>query len=639
MTLEPETHPSHPGTASSKRFDPWLIPLLACFVLAGLLGTRLIFDSDLGFHLKGGQWIAQNHQVPTQDTYTFTVSGHDYLDIHWLYQLMLYALFKLGGYSMISLANAGCALLLVFLTHKRLKLTDSPLWMRLVLLTTVLLMVEIRFRARPEILSYILMSLTLLILEMRTKGERNLLFLLPFLFVIWANVEGLFAVGWVIVGIYCLASLVQSKNTDQKLMLYSGMSLAAPLANPNFLKGAVYPFTQMLMLRNSNVFKQAIFELQPPWPLDSSFFLAPSLYLFVYKVFSLLLLLALVMTFRQRKIHEFLIFLVFFGLSLAALRNIILFMFVCGPLAVSCWKSLKWEKLRKAQVILFGHSAAPWLAALVLVGLCLRVATGAYYVNDRRPDRFGLGLDRDQVPVKACEFLAQNHLDGKILNQLNPGGWLEWLWSGKAFIDGRLEVMGEDFFRDFMSTSTPGRLGLLADKYQADILFFNPLDAMQWTEDLPKMPGWRPVYLDGNTVIYLRRGYGDQVPDLDYSRLPSDWGISKDIQDQALTILRVPSTPRWVSFWEEFFFTPPYPKWFQTMGVFNTFAGHPETAEAMDLEAIRLSRGRYVEFFYNLRGLFAASNRSEEEQLCDQQVKALRPGSLFLEYTGKASGN
>jgi hypothetical protein len=180
---------------NSRRFDPWIYSLAACFLLAALLGTRVLFDPDLGFHLKAGQWIVQNHQVPSKDTFTYTVSDHDYLDIQWLYQVLLYTLYCVGGYPLISLVNGISVLGLLFITWKRLKLTDAPRWMCVLLLTMVLLGIEIRFWGRPETLSCILMSLTLWILELWTKKEKNLLFLLPVIFMVWANIEGLFAVG------------------------------------------------------------------------------------------------------------------------------------------------------------------------------------------------------------------------------------------------------------------------------------------------------------------------------------------------------------------------------------------------------------------------------------------------------------
>src|SRR5579883_529810 len=78
--------------------NAWIGSFLACFLLLVLLATRQIHDADLGFHLKGGQWIVQNHAFPNKDDYTYTVPTHEYIDLHWLYQILLFALYKTGSY-------------------------------------------------------------------------------------------------------------------------------------------------------------------------------------------------------------------------------------------------------------------------------------------------------------------------------------------------------------------------------------------------------------------------------------------------------------------------------------------------------------------------------------------------------------
>ncbi len=38
----------------------------------------------MGFHLRAGQWILQNHAFPDKDLFTYTVNQNDYVDLHWL---------------------------------------------------------------------------------------------------------------------------------------------------------------------------------------------------------------------------------------------------------------------------------------------------------------------------------------------------------------------------------------------------------------------------------------------------------------------------------------------------------------------------------------------------------------------------
>ena len=118
MTFDPsgDNNTTTAGASRSLISDPWFYGLLSCFILLVIFGARLITDFDLGYHLKGGQWILGNHAFPSKDTYTYTVSGHEYVDIHWLYQVALYLLYLIGGYSLITIANIVLIFLVFFLT-------------------------------------------------------------------------------------------------------------------------------------------------------------------------------------------------------------------------------------------------------------------------------------------------------------------------------------------------------------------------------------------------------------------------------------------------------------------------------------------------------------------------------------------
>jgi len=605
-----------PRPAAFVLAEPWLYPLLACLVLAFLFAIHPINDSDLGLHLKGGQWILENHRFPSTDTYTYTLADRSYLDIHWFYQVVLYFLYRLGGYSLLTLFHALLIAATGFLAFKRLRFTGASYWICSVLLLTTLLACEIRFRVRPEIASWLLLSLTLWVLELRNTQNRDLLWLLPILQLVWVNVEGLFILGWVVMGLYVVSGLSSPRGLDKKLLRYSLIAAGVCILNPNFFRGMAYPVSNFITLTNP-VMHDSLKELQSPWFATPSLLFAPTLYLLLYKLFSFFLFGLMTATFHRRTLRDWLMALVFFALSASAFRNIPLFLVACIPLAAPCWKDLEWAWLRKAQAAFLSRPMAAGLFVLLVLGISLRVVTGAYYVSDRRTDRFGLGLDNLAQPVRASEFLVEKHLDGKILNQLDDGGWLDWQGPQKTFIDGRFEVSGADFYYQYLAAATPGGLAALAGKYQADILFFSSHNA-SWTGQLQSMPDWRPVYLDPCTVVYLRKGYRDEIPSLDSSRVLSQAGISPSIINDAEALLQAPPPP--ASLLDGFLKPVVFPDDLSNLGIFFGTSGHPQEAEACFLEAIRRSQGRYYDFYYNLGLLYAQEGQRTEWGLCLSQV-------------------
>ena len=105
---------------------PWRYALAAVFVLLVVFTARYLSDADLGYHLRGGQWILEHHRFPSKDTYTYTRSNADYLDLHWLYQILIYATYVIGGYTALSLLNIVLVAAAFALAAKRVQMTGAP---------------------------------------------------------------------------------------------------------------------------------------------------------------------------------------------------------------------------------------------------------------------------------------------------------------------------------------------------------------------------------------------------------------------------------------------------------------------------------------------------------------------------------
>jgi tetratricopeptide (TPR) repeat protein len=255
----------------------------------------------------------------------------------------------------------------------------------------------------------------------------------------------------------------------------------------------------------------------------------------------------------------------------------------------------------------------------------LRVATGAFYISQRDPDLFGLGVNPEKQPVNAARFLVENHLDGRILNHLGSGGWLDWRGPQKVFIDGRLEVMGEDFYSEYRTSFKRGGLAPLLSKYGIQILFFNPDSAPTWLFQLAEMPEWRPVYLDESAVIYLRSGYAPQLPALDDAKVLEGIGVVPSTPQQAQDLLRAPSPSPWACFWDDFYETAPHPMALNTIGDYYSFTGRLDLAESVYLENLRRTEGRYWDMYYNLGTLYQRAGRLPEARLCMERVLEIDP--------------
>ena len=74
------------------------VALLSLMVAAAFaLGCQKLYDADVWWHLRAGQWIWANHRAPALDPFTFASADRPWIDLHWLFQVILAAVFAIGG--------------------------------------------------------------------------------------------------------------------------------------------------------------------------------------------------------------------------------------------------------------------------------------------------------------------------------------------------------------------------------------------------------------------------------------------------------------------------------------------------------------------------------------------------------------
>ncbi len=615
----PAPRPPAPGAAVSRH---WMLGLAACFLLLGLLGSRKIWDPDLGINLGDGKWIAENHQVCTHDVFTYTVPDHPYMEVQWAFDLLALGLYRAGGYGLLSFFNVALILLSFAWAWARLGRTHCPPWLGVPLLATAVLACEFRFHLRAENLSWALLSGMLWVLEIYADRGKNLLFLLPLLEILWVNTEGIFPIGWAVVALFLAAGWARAKRVDARLLSSFLLVVASSLVNPYGYRILGVP-ADIWETLHADLFTRNITEFLSPWDASNASLLPPGIW--GYKCFSILFLLGMAATFRHRRLRDWLLASLFFYLSARSVRNIPLFLLACLPTAGAVLRDLSGGRLGRWAVPFLSSPRAAALWTALMLGLGARVVTNAFYVSAERPEHFGWGLDLDRIPERAVEFISQNHLDGRILNDIPCGDWLDWRGSQKIFLDGRLKVMGSDLFAQYTQTRQRGGLLSLADRYGADILAFTLPN--HWVNDLAKAASWRPVYADGTAVLYLREGYAPQVPALQDVQLLQQEGVPGDILAQAPGLLRLPPPPAWEAFGEGFFRKEDYPYRLAHLGVFLFLTGHPAGGEAFYLEAIRRGGGRYGSFYFNLGQFYYLEGRAAEAGLCMRRVLMEDPGN------------
>ncbi len=91
----------------------------------------------------------------------------------------------------------------------------------------------------------------------------------------------------------------------------------------------------------------------------------------------------------------------------------------------------------------------------------------------------------------------------------------------KVFIDGRNELTGEQFFREYWNMNSDFGKKLVVEKYKPDIIIFPYSKAPSWVQYFRKSADWRLTYFDEAAAVYLRKDYRPDVATVD-SRFQSE---------------------------------------------------------------------------------------------------------------------
>lgn len=253
--------------------DLWGDAALFCvFVLALCLSLFKAYNRDLFWHLKTGQWILDNLQVPRSDFFSFSRAGMEWIDSQWLFQVILYKAYSWFGDSGFTFLQvfltAGITALVVFSASRGL-----PRSVRALAGVLFLLAVNLRIDCRPELLSCFYMAAMFFVLERARHKNKKILLAIPLIQFLFVNSEGIWPIGIAITGAY-LGDAVWVAITKRELsrwrsalapwaVLFMATALIG-LAQPYGVSGYLFPLTLLLeVFHESTVHKNVISEFKP----------------------------------------------------------------------------------------------------------------------------------------------------------------------------------------------------------------------------------------------------------------------------------------------------------------------------------------------------------------------------------------
>jgi hypothetical protein len=493
-----------------------LVPaLLAALAFAGP-ALRPISDSDIWWHLKAGSDILAGRPGAFTESWSFTAAGRPWINHEWLAEWRFALARSAGGERAVVGFAAAVLFFTALLLFRAARLEGVPPPFILLGLAFVPLVAGSRFVPRPQIFTYLLLSLFLerLATARRKAGARaaeeaadqvqdlrrpSLLFLslFPLAQVVWTNMHGP-VIGLGVGTVLILGGALPSLSLRGRFGLIASLALAS-LVHPQGYRALVEYVPQLV---GGGLYNQTIREWLPLTQLSPSR-MSETAATWVLIAASAALGITGFLRPESRKAWAWPLLLILLAaapVSSVRHRDLLAIFFVPAAAVVV-------TTLRRRRPWLPGR-AARWGALAAAVGLMIVTSAGLLgYPAAWPPDP---RLDTSEFPVAAADFVAQERIGERIFNAYDYGGYLvdRLAPEHRVFIDGRYFVYGESVYRDYLEVRDggPNARGVL-DRTGADLLLVRypegdgyqglALRARDW-------PDWSLVFWDDATLIYAR---------------------------------------------------------------------------------------------------------------------------------------
>jgi len=462
------------------------------------MAARGVTDPDVWWHLRTGQLMLQTHRLFHTDPYSFTRFGKPWINHEWLSEILLFGLYRLGGFGGLIVGFAfiiAATFLLVFI-----RCAGRPYLAALMALWGAVASAP-AWGVRPQMFSLLLGSVFLMLLD-ASAVRPSVLWWTPPLMLLWVNLHAGYPIGLAFLAIFLLGETLeallfeghwaQSTPRLKRLVIVLAASFALVPINPSGFQMYSYPF-ETLRSPAMHKFIQEWFspDFHNPmyWPI----------------LFMLLALFAaLAFSPRRPRLRDVLLLLVTVPAALRSIRHIPILVLVLVPVLsrlLEAWL----QELGARRFLQVGQQKPTSRIVLINVIVLVAVATFAL-VRVRQVVRTQAETEAQHFPKGAVAFLSREHPPGPILNHYNFGGYFIWKLypQYQVFSDGRADVYGDKFMEDFAATYYLGDNWRVPFKGWGIRTLILPPDAPLITA-LAADPEWQQIYSDAEAVILTRR--------------------------------------------------------------------------------------------------------------------------------------
>ncbi|MFB3896490.1 MAG: tetratricopeptide repeat protein [bacterium] len=474
------------------------------FLFGLVLVSAIIFslfpvsNVDIWWHLKTGQYILENHTLPSHDIFTYTIPQETrWHDVQWLFQIIVALLYSLGGWNALIGLRILCIMILTWLLWRWLLERGYTAGITSFTILIILLASRYRFFVRPELFSFVFITILLWQFDRFVRKGTFSIGLTLFVQWLWANTHTSCILGCLTATIFVserwfiTKSLVIQNNKRKPFITNLGIYLIlfyiVTLLNPHGWIMLTYGFTEGRKLY--------IGEFQPiHWP----FFLGASgicilLALTGFKsmlkkenrFFWILSLLLLIPTWRMNRFFPYL------AIALAPVQ------------AYGCMQLIQLiSRFNRIRVFKFAYYTITIIVLMFLVWFTFLI---------EKKQSFHFGVDNAEYPVAAADFVIRENIRGRVFHISNDGGYLIWRFypDRKVFAFNETKL-NQKMIERCIQTQQSDSLRQLLDEYKVTYAIL-PCNYMDWNIDgktvgtnISSWKDWSLIFWDDTSMVLIK---------------------------------------------------------------------------------------------------------------------------------------
>ena len=466
--------------------------------IAGEMGwQRLLQDSDTGLHIRIGDYILANRQVPTHDMFSFSLPGQTWYAFEWLTEVLfsfLHTRFGLKGVVLVSgIVIAGT---LVAMFQYALRRGANSL-IALALLLLAVSANSLHFHARPHIFTLLFLMVSIWLISADRQRPSPRIWLLVPLTIVWTNMHGGFLILFPLLGLLVIGCALE-RRMDAAIRYATVATFCglASLVNPYGIKLHAH----ILEIMRASWVLDTVDEFRSP-----QFRTEAQLYLMILLFLGLIVITSLL---AKRRATEALWILFLAYSALTSVRHGPIFTMVAVPIMavqLSEWWTGWVSNQPKTSIpgVLDGIAAQlgsgfkrPSLWTLVAV-LFIALTGSIHWPSDFPEKNFPEEIvQRHADRIATSRILTTDQWAGYLIYHNYP--------RQRVFLDGRTNYYGPKILGEYSGMMDGQRAWReILERYRFDLIMCSPDAALASLIRID--PEWRIVDSERKAVLFAKR--------------------------------------------------------------------------------------------------------------------------------------